>query len=356
MYRYIPETGFNVFDYLLIFIPITLFLVAVHSNPLYVFIFSILSIIPIAKNIGRATESLALQTSPTLGALMNATFGNAIELIIAVFAIQAGLVEVVKASITGSIIGNLLLLIGLSMFAGGLRFKEQKFNTDSAGVSSTMLIIALTGLAIPTLYSITIGGPATGAISLAVSIVMAAIYILGLVFTLFTHKHLFDVADDLKRERVIPSMSKRRALVMLFAFTALAAVQSEALVAAIEPASEQIGLTQVFIGVVVIAIITNIAEKINAVSFALKNKIDISLEIGTNSATQIALFVVPLLVLISAAMSRPLTLVFSVFELAAAFFAVMIVNYMSSDGRCNWLEGAQLITVYAIIVIAFYFI
>jgi Ca2+:H+ antiporter len=356
MYSYRKEFGFNAMDYLLVFIPISILLVLVHANPVYVFITSIIAIVPIAKSIGKATENLALQTTPTIGALMNATFGNVIELIIAVFAIQAGLLEVVKASITGSIIGNLLLLIGLSMFAGGLRYKEQKFNSESAGVSSTMLIIALTGLAIPTIYSLSVHGPATGVISLAVSVVMAVIYILGLVFTLFTHKHLFDVADDLKRERIIPSITKRKAVLMLIIFTALAAVQSETFVSAIEPVSEQIGLTQTFIGVVIIAIITNIAEKINAVGFALKNKIDISIEIGTNSATQIALFVVPLLVLISSLMAKPLTLVFPVFELAAAFFGVFIINYLSSDGKCNWLEGAQLVTVYMIIVIAFYFV
>ncbi len=346
---------FQAMNYLLIFIPVSLLLTFFNAGAIYVFVFSILSLIPIAKYIGHSTENLALQTTPTLGALMNATFGNAIELIIAIFALQAGLIEVVKASITGSIIGNLLLLIGLSMFAGGLRYKEQKFNTDSAGVSSTMLIIAITGLSIPTLYSLTAGGQATGAISLAVSVVMAVIYILGLVFTLFTHRHLFDVGDELKKVRVKPTLTKRNALVMLFAFTALAALQSGLLVSTIESASQQIGLSQVFIGVVIIAIITNMAEKISAVSYALKDKIDLSIEIGTNSATQIALFVVPLIVLISSVMARPLTLVFPVFELAAVIFSVLIINYIGSDGRCNWLEGAQLITVYLIIVIAFYF-
>jgi len=347
---------FQAINYMLIFIPISLLLAFFHAGAIYVFVFSILSLIPIAKYIGHATENLALQTSPTLGALMNATFGNAIELIIAIFALQAGLLEVVKASITGSIIGNLLLLIGLSMFAGGLRYKEQKFNTDSAGVSSTMLIIAVTGLSIPTLYALTTGGQATGAISLAVSVVMAVIYILGLVFTLFTHKHLFDVGDEMKKAKVKPTIAKRTAILMIFGFTALAALQSELLVSTIQSASQQIGLTEVFVGVVIIAIITNIAEKIQAVSFALKDKIDISIEIGTNSATQIALFVVPLIVLISSVMYRPLTLVFTVFELAAVIFSVLIINYIGSDGRCNWLEGAQLITVYLIIMIAFYFI
>ncbi len=347
---------FRLLDYFFIFIPISLLMVFLRVSDVYIFIFSILSLIPIAKYIGKATEDLALQTTPTIGALMNATFGNAIELIIAIFAIQAGLLEVVKASITGSIIGNLLLLIGLSMFAGGLRFKEQRFNTQSAGVSSTMLIIAVTGLAMPTVYSLTVGGAATETISLAVSIVMAIIYILGLLFTLVTHKHLFDVGDELKRVRIRPMLTKRKALIMLTVFTILAALQSEILVSSIESASQQIGLTQVFIGVVIIAIITNIAEKINAVSFALKDKIGLSIEIGTNSATQIALFVVPLIVLISAVISKPLTLVFPVFELAAVIFSVLIINYIGSDGRCNWLEGAQLITVYLIIVIAFYFI
>jgi Ca2+:H+ antiporter len=298
-----------------------------------------------------------LQTNPTVSGLFSATFGNAIELIIAVFALRAGLIQVVQASLIGSIIGNILLLIGLSIFAGGLRYKNQRFNNETIAVSSTMLIIVVAGLAIPSVYDfLNPHGPHIQLLSSAVAVVMALIYLAGLFFSLRTHKDLFDASDEIKATLEKPTMSKRLAAIILFLSVIVVAVESEFLVRGIEGAALTIGITQTFIGIVVIAIITNIAEKSTAIHFALRNKLDVSIEIGLSSAIQIALFVVPILMLISSVFSLGFSLVFTPFEILAVMIAVFIVNYLSADGRCNWLEGAQLISVYAIIAIAFFFV
>ncbi len=349
--------SWKLIDYMIIFIPISIILVLINSSPLYIFVSSIISLIPISKHIGKSTESIALQTTPTMAALINVTFGNSVELIIAILALQAGLVSFVAASITGSIMIS-LLLIGLAMIAGGLKYREQKFNTDAGNVSATMLIIAVTGLSIPTIYSILTSSPVIEieTLSFSVSIVMALIYILGLVFTFGTHKHLYDWGDELKKEKIKPVYTRKKAIIFLVLLTLMAFIEAEFLVSAIKPASEAIGLSEIFVGVVIIGIITNVSETINAITFAMKNKLELSMEIGTNSATQIALFVAPLLVLISTLFSTPFTLVFPLFDVVALFFTVLIINHLIADGRCNWLEGAQLITVYIILAIAFYFI
>jgi Ca2+:H+ antiporter len=346
------------FMFALVFIPISYILTLSSENRVLIFISTVLAIIPLARLIGYATKELVLQTNANWGGLANATLGNSIELIIAVLALSKGLVEIVKASIIGSIIGNILLLIGLSLFFGGLKYKEQKFNKYSIGISSTMLIISITGMAIPTLFFIT-ASPSKFEISIlcyAVALVLSIIYCAGLYFSLRTHKHIFDASDEIKSSKDKPSISKRSAIIILFFALLFVVIESEILVSEVEYAAQSIGLTQTFIGVVVVAILTNIAEKASAIHFALDNRIDISLEIGLSSAIQIALFVVPVLVLISGIMGYNFNLVFSLFEIIAVFFAVMIVNYLSADGVCNWLEGAQLITVYIILVIAFYFI
>ncbi len=348
------DRDFGFLDMLFVFIPISV-LFALTKQSSLLFISSILAILPIARLIGRATEDLAVQTSPAMGALLLATFGNFIELIIAILALNIGLVSVVKASITGSIIANLLLLIGLSMFFGGIKHKEQRFNRDSASVSSTMLIIAIAGLAIPTLYSLTTPGKEINSISNLVAIVLAIIYILGLAFTLFTHKHLFILSQKYEVEKKVRWSKKFAFYVLIFA-TVLATVESEFLVSTVETASKSFGISEVFVGLVIVAIITNIAEKISAVGYALKDRVDLSIEIGTSSAIQIALFVVPILIFTSGLLGRSFTLVFTIFELVAVLFAVIITNYLSGDGRCNWLEGAQLISIYAIIVIVFFFL
>ena len=343
---------------LLAFIPISLYLGFFTEAKGLTFATVVLSIVILAGIIGYATKEIILQTHPAFGGFLNATFGNAVELIIAVLALRDGLLEVVQASIVGSIINNLLLLIGLSIFFGGLRHKEQRFNKISVGVSSTMLIIAIVGLAVPTVYSLTVG---TGRaeveiISYTVAAVLALIYLAGLFFAFVTHKHLFDASDEVKAASEKPGISSKTAAIILLLATVMLFFESELLVDGFKYVTAEIGLTQAFLGMVVVAILSNIAEKMSAIKFATENKLDVSLEIGLSGATQIALFVVPVLVFVSHLFGYGFSLVFSPFDIVAVFFAVMIVNYLSSDGKCNWLEGAQLISVYLIIAIAYYFV
>jgi Ca2+:H+ antiporter len=347
----------KIFYVLLIFIPLSFFSALVLGNDTLTFITCILAIVPLARIMGYSTKEISLQTNPTISGLLSATFGNAIELIIAVFALRAGLIQVVQASIIGSIIGNILLLVGLSLFAGGLRYKNQRFNNETIAVSSTMLIIVVAGLAIPSVYYfLNPNGSHIQVLSESVAIVMTLIYLAGLVFSLRTHKDLFDASDEMKATHERPTLSKRSAGLILLLAVIVVAVESEFLVHGIENAAITIGITQTFIGIVVIAIITNIAEKSTAVHFALENKLDVSIEIGLSSAIQIALFVVPILMLVSQIFNFGFTLVFTPFQILAVMLAVLIVNYLSADGRCNWLEGAQLISVYSIIAIAFFFV
>jgi Ca2+:H+ antiporter len=347
----------KIFYWLLLFIPVSIFSALVLKNDTLTFVTCILAIVPLARIIGYSTKEIALQTNPTVSGLFSATFGNAIELIIAIFALRAGLIQVVQASIIGSIIGNILLLIGLSIFAGGLRYKNQRFNNETIAVSSTMLIIVVAGLAIPSVYDfLKPHSPHIQLLSGAVAVVMTLIYCAGLVFSLRTHKDLFDASDEMKETHEKSYMSKRLAAITLLLAVVVVAVESELLVHGIENAALTIGISQIFIGVVVIAIITNIAEKSTAVHFALEDKLDVSIEIGLSSAIQIALFVVPILMLVSVIFNFGFSLVFTPFEILAVMLAVLIVNYLSADGRCNWLEGAQLISVYAIIAIAFFFV
>ncbi len=345
------------FYLLLVFIPISIILYLFTKEDSIIFITSVLGIVPLARIMGYTTKEISLQTNPTVSGLFSATFGNAIELIIAMLALNAGLIQVVQASIIGSIIGNILLLVGLSIFAGGLRYKNQRFNNQTIAVSSTMLIIVVAGLAIPSVYDIVIpNSHKISILSSAVAVVMAFIYLAGLVFSLRTHKDLFDASDEMKATQERPTMSRRSAALILFMTIVVVTFESEILVGTIEHAARAIGLSQVFIGLVVIAIITNIAEISTAVHFSLKNKLDVSIEIGLSSAIQIALFVIPILMLFSQVLNYGFTLVFTPFEILAVILAVLIVNYISGDGRCNWLEGAQLISVYSIIAIAFFFI
>ena len=347
----------KIFYFFLLFIPLSIFSALVIKNDTLTFVTCILAIVPLARIMGYTTKEISLQSNPTVSGLFSATFGNAIELIIAIFALRAGLIQVVQASIIGSIIGNILLLIGLSIFAGGLRFKNQRFNNETIAVSSTMLIIVVAGLAIPSVYSfLNPKGVHIQVLSNAVAVVMTLIYLAGLFFSLRTHKDLFDASDEMKATHERPTMSKKLAASILLLTVVVVAIESEFLVHGIEAAAVTIGITQTFVGIVIIAIITNIAEKSTAVHFALENKLDVSIEIGLSSAIQIALFVVPILMLISSVFNFGFSLVFTPFEILAVMLAVLIVNYLSADGRCNWLEGAQLISVYSIIAIAFFFI
>jgi Ca2+:H+ antiporter len=345
------------FYLLLIFIPISFLLYFFTKEELLVFITSVFAIVPLARIMGYSTKEISLQTNPSISGLFSAIFGNSIELIIAILSLQAGLIQVVQASIIGSIVGNILLLVGLSIFAGGLRYKNQRFNNQTIAVSSTMLIIVVAGLAIPSVYDmLTPNDPQISYLSSAVAIVMAMIYLAGLIFSLHTHKDLFDASDEIKATSEKSTMSRRLAAAILFLSILVVTFESQILVGTIEHAANAVGLSQMFIGLVVIAIITNIAEMSTAVQFSMKNKLDVSIEIGLSGAIQIALFVIPILMLVSQLFNFSFSLVFSPFEILSVLLAVLIVNYLSADGRCNWLEGAQLISVYLIIAIAFFFI
>ncbi len=323
-----------------------------HFIPAAVFIAAILAIIPLTSLIAKSTQQLSMRTTTVLGSLLNATFGNAIEFMIAIFAIQAGLVEMVKASIIGSIILNILLLIGLSMIFGGARYHEQTFNKDSAGVASTMLLIAVAGLSLPTIYSV-ITDKSAVIMSQAVSITLGITYLLSLVFVLFTHRHLFVAKRD-AIELIVWGLRKS-GLVLLFSM-GLAALESYILVDALQPLIDTAHLRETFVGLVIVAIITNIPEHLAAIGYGRRNNITLSLEIGMNSAIQIALFVAPALVFISPLLAADMSLAFAPFQMVAMILTVMIINYIGADGVCNWLEGVQLVAVYIIIAIAFYFI
>lgn len=346
---------FHFLDAFLIFVPVSVILYFLHGNDLLSFLVTAAALAGIAHLMAESTNIIAQRVSSTVSALINATFGNAVELFIAIFALRGGLVELVKASLTGSIILNVLLLIGIAMLAGGFKYKEQKFNKDSAGLSSTMLIVAVVGVGLPSMYSMVVSAPARQ-MSLAVSIILGIVYLLSLVYTLVTHRHLFVV------ERHAPEENKNRwtgktALVILLGATLLASFESAFLVKTIEPLVSQTGFTETFMGLIFIAFLTNIPEISSAMTFARKNNMTLSLEIGMSSALQIALFVVPVLVLISPLLiDGGLDLVFTPFELVAVVITAMIANYIGSDGICHWVEGAQLLAVYLLLATAFYFL
>ncbi|HEX8089735.1 MAG TPA: calcium/proton exchanger [Blastocatellia bacterium] len=351
-------------DVLLIFIPVAVILHYTHASPLWTFIVSGLAIIPLAGWMGRATESLAERLGAGIGGLLNATFGNAAEMIIAFQGLRAGLTEVVKASLTGSILGNILLVFGVSALAGGLRYKNQKFNRTAASMSATLMGLSAIGLLIPAVFHwVTRGQPQVGAaeqaraeanISLEISIVLFITYILSLIFALRTHKDLYLGTSEAHDEA--SPMSMRRAVIILVAATALIAWMSELLVHAVEPASKAVGLTEIFVGVVVVAIIGNAAEHSTAVLMAIKNQMDLAYHIAVGSSMQIALFVAPVLVFLSYAIGQPMNLLFTTFEVITVGLAVAIVSLVAVDGESNWMEGVMLLAVYVIFAIAFFFL
>ncbi|MEO8475451.1 MAG: calcium/proton exchanger [Actinomycetota bacterium] len=341
-------------DWLLILVPVSIGLELAGVTGLPVFAAAALAILPLAGLIGRSTEQLALHTGPRTGGLINATFGNVTELIIAVFLLFDGKAEIVKASLTGSILGNLLLVLGLSFFVGGLKHEEQEYSARAASVHATSLVLAVTGLLMPALFAL--GGRESfierEIVSGTVAVVLIALYVAALVFTMVTHEHLFRTPS----EDEDAAWSKGRAIALLLVATAFVAMESEFLVASLEPALATLGLSELFVGLIVIPIIGNAAEHSSAVMFALRNKVDITLEIAIGSSTQIALFVAPALVFISLAVGHPMSFVFSTFEVAAVGLSTFLVFMISSDGRSNWLEGAQLMGAYLIMAISFFYV
>ncbi|MFN2391702.1 MAG: calcium/proton exchanger [Pyrinomonadaceae bacterium] len=363
-------------DWLLIFVLIAIALRFIPSldNPTALFIVSCLAIIPLAGWMGKATEHLAEHLGQGIGGLLNATFGNAAELIIALFALSKGLEGVVKASITGSIIGNLLLVLGLSLLAGGAKFKTQTFDRTAASTSATALTLAAIALLIPTVFHqvaavvpVAQGGwtPAKEQnLSLAIAIVLLVTYAFTLYFSLVTHKDLFigearmGAAQKVGHEEEAAGehWSKKRALITLLIATAFVALISEFLVGAVEAARGSLGLTEVFVGVIVVAIVGNAAEHSSAVLMAMRNKMDLSLGIALGSSLQIALFVAPVLLFASYLFGKPMNLEFTIPEVVAVIASILIVQQICSDGESNWVEGVQLLSVYGILGILFYFL
>lgn len=342
--------------FLLLAIPISIGLDFTGYSPILLFVASGLSIIPLAGYMSKATEELALYIGPRTGGLLNATFGNAAELIISIFALRAGLEQVVKASITGSIIGNILLVLGMSMFLGGLKHKEQTFNKTAAGMHTSMLLMAVTGLIIPAVFFGLHSGPpspAAESLSLGVSVVLILVYLLSLLFSLHTHKDVFRPSQEHIEN---PEWSKRKALLVLFIATVFLTLESELLVSGIETVVTTFGINELFIGVIVIPLLGNAAEYAASIMMAIKNKMEISIEIAVGASTQIALFMAPMLVFTGFFIGRPLDLVFTVNELLVIIIGIVITGMMSLDGRSNWLEGVYLIAAYVIMALAFLFV
>jgi Ca2+:H+ antiporter len=355
--------------YLLVpFIPLAIALDLAHASPTIVFSTSALGVIPTAALMGRATEELAARSGPGIGGLLNVTFGNAPELIIALFALEAGLHEVVKASIIGSVIGNILLVMGASMFVGGLGRDRQRFSRTSATAQSSMLLLAVVAMAMPAIFELVEGKglPLPGAervsydstveqLSFAVAVVLMLSYVAGLLFSLRTHRDLFNppaAADD---EHGDP-WSVRRSVGALALAGVAVGVMSEILVGSISEAATSIGLTEFFVGAIVVAIVGNAAEHWVAVLVARKDKMDLAVNIAIGSSAQIALFVAPVLVFASFLLGPgPMPLVFNGFELGAILLAVLIAIHVTNEGESTWFEGVQLLAVYAVLALTFAF-
>ncbi len=340
---------------LLVFVPVALIAdFVLHLDPVLIFIFAALAVIPLADLVGEATEELAVYTGPKLGGLLNATLGNAAELIITVFAINEGLIELVKASIIGSILGNLLLVLGLSILLGGIKNGMQTFDRRTAGLNATMLILAVVALMVPSLFDAAIQDNLAAEVGLSegVAVVMIIIYGLSVIYA-FTSGS--PVTRDAAHHET--KWTPRVAIGILIAATLGIVFMSEILVGAVEPVTQQLGLTEFFIGIIIIPLVGNVAEHLVAVQVALKNKMELSLAVSLGSSLQIALFVAPVLVFISLLMGgETLLLVFNSFELVAVAAASLVAAFIALDGESNWLEGAMLLAVYLMIALAFYFL
>lgn len=348
---------------LLVFVPIAIVVELLHGDPTILFITSALGIVPLAGLLGEATDALSVKAGDQIGGLLNATLGNAAELIITIVALQAGLLDVVKASITGSILGNLLLVLGLSLLAGGLKNGTQFFDRRGISVMMTTMTIAIIGLVIPTMFSSAIEAVNHNAVeylSIGVAVALMASYILSLFFTLRGKPKSDEIAHAEEVSAAPhhhgPLSNLRIALAVLAVAVVLIAFLSEILVGAVEPLIQAQGLSELFVGVIIVPIIGNAAEHLVAVEMALKNRMELSIGIAVGSSLQIALFVAPVLVFIALLFGQQLTLVFNQFEIAALIAAVLITALIALDGESNWLEGAQLLIVYVILAIAFFFL
>lgn len=354
---------------LLLALPLALALELGHASPLWLFLASGVAIIPLAGLMGRATENLAETLGAGIGGLLNATFGNAAELIIALMLVIKGpeMYPLVKASLTGSIIGNVLLVLGLAILAGGLKFQRQQFNRTAAGMGTTLLALAAVGLTVPAIYFYVFqAGIAQQPeeirriefLSEEIALILAGVYVLSLIFSLWTHQHLFaGPEEDLPTTGDHqPEWSRRTSLIVLIAATAGVALMSEILSDSVKEAGAALNLNAVFVGVIVVAVVGNAAEHSTAVLVAMKNKMDLSVNIAIGSSLQIALFVAPVLVFASMVIQpdHPLDLHFTVMEVVAVVLSIAVLALVSMDGETHWLEGAMLMAVYLIFALAFY--
>ncbi len=360
--------------YMLVFIPLAFIAEFFLHNAILIFLFSCIALVPLAGLLGEATEELAVHTGPQVGGLLNATLGNAAELIITIVALNQGKIELVKASITGSILGNLLLIMGLSLLLGGARHGTQNFDRKATGVAASMMTLAVIGLIVPTLFEVlreiqlgavdvfntTVSDPPLKSLSLWLAGILIYIYVLSLIFSfqqseqkITGHSGVENHTDE--AEAHVARWNVRTSVGILAISTLGIVFLSEFLVGAVEPVVQSLGVSEIFLGVIIIPIVGNVAEHIVGVQVALKNKMDLSLAISLGSSMQIALFVAPLLVFIGLLLGQEFTLFFSLFEVAMLGLAVMLATIIASDGESNWLEGAQLLAVYVIIALGFYF-
>ena len=345
--------------WLLLLIPVAILVELAHWGAVLLFVTSALAVIPLAGLMGEATEALAEKTGPRIGGLLNATLGNAAELIITLFAVSAGLLDLVKASLIGSILGNVLLVMGFSIFLGGLKNGVQKFDRARVGMDATMAILAVIALSIPSFFNAAIEPDTLRVeeLSLTTAIAMIVIYALSIVYTLRSRTTAeAELSPTVPPSHSGPHWSTRKALGILALATVGIALMSEFLVSSVEPVTQQLGFSEFFVGIIIIPIIGNVAEHIVAVEMALKNQMDLSLSIALGSSLQIALFVAPVLVFASLLLGHPLTLEFNAFELLALTAAAVIAAFVALDGESNWLEGAMLLVVYIIIALAFFFL
>ncbi|MFL6057295.1 MAG: calcium/proton exchanger [Rubrobacteraceae bacterium] len=320
-----------------------------HAPTLLIFAVSALALVGLAWVLGQATESLGHHAGPRVGGILNATFGNAAELIITIFALAAGLTTVVKASIIGSIIGNVLLVLGASLLLGGLKNGAQTFSATIAGINASMLAIVAAALSLPTIFAATNPGQGPATLSVEVAVVMFVLYVLYLLF------YLSSPEGGVATGEGHAPFGRAASLVVLLASTAAVAFASEAFVGAIEPLTEEYGVSELFVGVIIVPIVGNIAEHVVGVQIAYKNNMDFSMAISLGSSIQVALLVTPILVFLGPLLGHPLRLVFTPLELGALAAAVVVTGFVALDGRSNWLEGAMLCGVYVIGALAFYF-
>ncbi|MDB4881044.1 MAG: Cation transporter [Gemmatimonadetes bacterium] len=346
---------------LLLFVPAAIAAELMHASPVLIFALAALAIIPLSGFLGRATEEIAVHTGPTLGGLLNATLGNMAELIIAVLALRAGLVDLVKASITGSILGNLLLVLGLAQLMGGLKHKVQKFNIHLAGLSISLLVISVIGLVIPALFLATHDDPQhhlTLKVSVGVAVLLVVGYGLSLLYSMGTHKAVFGEVGGVgsaEHDAEHPAWNLRKSLAVLLVSAAFVGWLSEILVGSTEAAIRDIGLSEIFVGLIIVPIIGNAAEHSSAVLMAMKNRMDLAVGIAIGSSAQVALLIAPLLVFVGLALGRPMDLAFSQFEVVSVALAVAVAASVVRDAESNWLEGAFLLLVYGMLAVAFFY-